>query len=454
MSKNTLRWITVVIPIIFWVLIITFSGYLFGERHSFGELLFTGLVVALSSTIFSLWIFRYLIQREDEIISRAEQLESLNSASQALTTELEIGVVLQKVVDLSRQLVKSKYGALGVLSEENDYFEQFVTSGMTEEDLGHLDQPPLNRGLLAAMVQDGKSLRIRDIGSHDLSSGFPTYHPKMQNLLGVPILSKGKVIGDIYLADKVSAEDPTQIIEFDEKDQQILEMFATQAAIAIDNAKLYRQSQDLVLLRERERFGMDLHDGIIQSIYAVGLMLEDIQRKVIREPEESRSRISKAILGLNDVISDLRNYILDLRPQRFQGKNVLEGLHELVKELRVNTLIGVNINTNGIDAELFSPQQTVEVLHVVQEALVNVRKHARATNVDIEIGVEGDDAVLSIADNGRSIKTTDIESTTGHGLRNMTERASSLGGTISFEGKAPEGTNVVLRVPLIGEGIS
>ncbi|MEK6256356.1 MAG: GAF domain-containing sensor histidine kinase [Chloroflexota bacterium] len=454
MSKNTLRWITVIIPIFFWVAILTFSGYLFGERHSMEELLFTGIVVTISSTIFSLWVFRYLIQRESEIQYRAEQLESLNSASLALTTDLEISSVLQKVVDLSRQLVKSRYGALGVLSEDNQYFEQFLTSGMSDEDIQKLDQPPQNRGLFNALVEEGRSLRIDDIDSHAKSFGFPKNHPSMSTLLGVPIISKGKVIGDIYLADKVSPEDSEIIVDFDDNDQRILEMFATQAAIAIDNAKLYRLSQDLVLLRERERFGMDLHDGIIQSIYAVGLMLEDIQKKVTIEPDTSSKRISKAIVGLNDVIRDLRNYILDLRPQRFQGKNVVEGLQELSKELRVNTLINIKVDSSDVNPEQFTPQQTVEILHIAQEALTNIRKHARANKVEIRLVAQVGRAELLISDNGRSMRLDEIDVTTGNGLGNMRERAKSLNGSIKFEAAPISGTTVKLELPLDPELIT
>lgn len=454
MSRNTLRWITVILPVIFWMTILTFSGFLFGERHDILEIIFSGVVVTISSTIFSLWIFRYIVQRENEIELRANQLESLNAASLALTSELEISSVLQKVVDLSRQLVKSRYGALGVLSEDDKYFEQFVSSGIPSSQLDFLKQPPGTQGLFHGLVQDGNALRLSNISNHEQSEGFPAHHPEMTTLLGVPIMSKGRVIGDLYLADKISSEDQSISVDFDDNDQQILEMFATQAAIAIENAKLYRQSQDLVLLRERERFGMDLHDGIIQSIYAVGLMLEDIQRRVVNEPEKSSSRISEAITGLNDVISDLRNYILDLRPQRFQGKNLVEGLEELAKELRANTLISVNLFAENIDPALFSLQQTVEILHIAQEALTNIRKHARASIVQIRLETNENQVIVRIEDNGRTIRDADVNSAEGNGIHNMRERTNALEGMIAIEPRSGGGTRVLLTVPLEIEQIT
>jgi signal transduction histidine kinase len=448
MSKNTLRWITIILPAVFWISLFTFSGFLFGEQHTLPEIVFSGIIVTIGSTIFSRWIFRYIVQRENEIELRANQLESLNAASLALTTELEIGIVLQKVVDLSRQLVKSRYGALGVLSEDNEYFEQFVSSGIPEDRLRFLKQPPGLGGLFHVLVKEGSSLRLSNIGKHEQSMGFPSNHPAMKTLLGVPIISKGRVIGDLYLADKISSVDDSIILEFDDNDQSILEMFATQAAIAIENAKLYRQSQDLVLLRERERFGMDLHDGIIQSIYAVGLMLEDIQRKVVIEPKKSGGRISSAINGLNDVIRDLRNYILDLRPQRFQGKNLIEGLEELAKELRANTLITVNLETGSVNPKSFSLEQTVEILHIAQEALTNIRRHARATQVEVRLVIEENQTKVWVNDNGRTISKMDIEQSEGNGVRNMRERANALEGELRIEPRPRGGTSVLLIVPM------
>jgi signal transduction histidine kinase len=275
----------------------------------------------------------------------------------------------------------------------------------------------------------------------------------MKTLLGVPIKSKGRVIGDLYLADKISPVDQSIGVDFTDNDELILEMFATQAAIAIDNAKLYRQSQDLILLRERERFGMDLHDGIIQSIYAVGLMLEDIQRKMVSQPEKSGSRISDAITGLNEVIRDLRNYILDLRPQKFQGKNLVEGLEELAKELRANTLISVNLYADNINPGIFSPEQTVEILHVAQEALTNIHRHARATLVEIRLQTYEDQAELRIEDNGRTISEFDLTQSDGNGLRNMRERAIMLNGEIKIEPNLGKGTRVLLLLPLKKETI-
>ena len=450
MDKRTLRWLTIVVPVGFWIGILALRYTVFNEPVSIPEIVVTVALFVLSATMFSNWVFRFIDQREEEIHRRANQFEALNSALLALATELELGVVLQKVVDLSRELVKARFGALGVLDYEGAQFEQFITSGIADEDRSRIGEPPKGHGLFSILVKEGKPVRVDDISSHHRAEGFPPHHPSMQSMLGVPIVSKGVVIGDIYLTDKIIAGDEItgEYGPFTDEDQQLLEMFANQAAIAIENARLYRQVQELAILQERERFGMDLHDGIIQSIYAVGLMLENTQRRIPKEPKESQKQITRAIHALNDVINDLRNYILDLRPQRFQGRNLLEGLQELARALRANTFMTVNVDFDGVSPELLRPEQTVEILHIAQEALNNVRKHARATDVDIRVLWDEGELMLLVEDNGASINTKEILWPTGDGLRNMRERAAALDGEILIGPRDKGGTRVALKVPV------
>ncbi len=272
----------------------------------------------------------------------------------------------------------------------------------------------------------------------------------MNSLIGVPIMTKGKVIGNLYLTEKTDPFNPNSDakLEFDEEDLRILELFATQAAIAIENARLYRQVQQLAVFEERQRFGMDLHDGVIQSIYAVGLMLEDIQRRVRTDPESAVRGISTAGQSLNTAIRDIRNYILDLRPQHFQGRNIVQGMEELARALRANTFMDVNLEITDVESEWINPEKTVEILHIAQEALANVQKHAQASQVDISLRFQNGRLHLDILDNGISIKPQDLHSKVGNGLVNMQERASSLSGEITISPGLEGGTSVNLTVPI------
>jgi signal transduction histidine kinase len=404
------------------------------------------VALTAGAAVFTLWIFRLLERGETDIQDRSEQLAALHSASLALTQELDLEVVLQQVVDQARKLAGAQYGALGVLDEKGDRIEQFIVSGISPEQRARMGPLPSGKGLLGVLIHSGESVRVTEIAADPRSVGFPRNHPDMSSLLGVPIRFKGEVLGDLYMTNKQS---PTgQPETFSQQDQQILEMFASQAAIVITNAQLYRQAQQLALFQERERIGMDLHDGIIPSIYAVGLTLEDVQYQVAGEAEGVKTGLVQAIAGLNDVIRDIRNYILDLRPQRFQGRDLAEGLAELARELRAHSFITVDISIASDTWQQLAPAETVGLLHIAREALTNIRKHARANQVKIDLEDRDDTLVLTIVDNGSGFDLGLAGDGSGNGLRNMTERAHSLGGTIDFSPQIGSGTRVEISLPV------
>jgi signal transduction histidine kinase len=450
MNKRLLRWLTVIIPVGFVFVLIYLENNLWQEEYRWLNYSVILVLLMIGTAFFSNWVFRLIDQREGEIQKRASQLEALNMASLALITELDLGLVLQKVVDLSRDLVSSRYGALGVLNQEGTSFEQFVTSGISAEERKRIGNPPEGRGIFKVLIERGESMIVDNVPNFHAHSGFPDNHPDMRSLLGVPIKTKGKVIGDLYLVEKVDpySQNSSEILPFTEEDKQILEMFATQAAIAIENARLYRQVQQLAILEERQRFGMDLHDGVIQSIYAVGLMLEDIQRRIHNEPDGATEGIFNAIRSLNTAISDIRNYILDLRPQHFQGRDIIQGMEELTRALRANTFMTVSMDVKNVESTDFTPEQTVEILHIAQEALSNVQKHAKASEVNIVLDIDHQELLLEIMDNGVSIGPKDLQRSRGNGLRNMQDRAAALNGDIQVTPQLEGGTVVRLVVPM------
>jgi len=447
MNTRVLKWVAIILPIAFWLLVLFLRTELFDESRTLQGDIFAVTTLGAGAALFSTWIFRIVENREAEVKQRSAQLSALHSAALALTTELDLGTVLQKVIDLARGLVGARYGALGVLDDQGEHVAQFITSGLTPEQRARMLVPPRGHGLLGALIQEGKSIRVPRIEDDPRSVGFPPDHPEMTSFLGVPIRSKNKVIGNLYMTNKISTRRQPRAI-FTELDEQVLEMFATQAAIAIENAQLYRQTQQLAILKERERFGMDLHDGIIQSVYAVGLMLEDGQQRIETEPGEAKNRVARAIHDLNDVIRDIRNYIMNLRPQHFQGRDLKRGLEDLARGLRANTFLSVNLTVDSVDLSLLSSEQTVEILHIVQEALTNVRKHARASNVEISLNREGSMLLLKIRDDGLGLANDRAENSSGYGLENMRERAVTLHGDIKIERNASRGTSVILRVPI------
>ena len=369
------------------------------------------------------------------------QLEALLEASMAITAELAIDRVLQRIVDLARSLVGAKYAALGV-PNPGGTLDKFVTSGMTPEEVRAAGHAPVGKGLLGLLLREPKPIRLRRLEDDPRSAGFGDRHPRMTSFLGVPIIFKGKLLGNLYLTEKIGAD------EFSDQDEHLITMLAAQAAIAIENANLYKQVQRLAVLEERERIAMDLHDGIIQSIYAVGLTLEYVGLLFDEQPADARKRLQDAIGGLNDVIRDIRNYILDLRPQRFQNKNLSTGLNDLVRAFKANTFINVEVQTNERADTDLTADQSAGLFHIAQEALANIAKHAKARNVVINLRRDGSQVVLSLMDDGRGFDMSNVKRYSGHGLQNMQERAHAMGADFEVTSEVGQGTHIIVRINL------
>jgi signal transduction histidine kinase len=268
----------------------------------------------------------------------------------------------------------------------------------------------------------------------------------MHSFLGVPVVVKGRSVGNLYLTEKIGA------LEFSEQDQRLAENFALHAGIAIENARLHEQVQRLAIVDERQRIGKDLHDGIIQSLYAVSLSLEDVPDLMAAEPGEASARVDRAIEALNASIRDIRNFIFGLRPELVEQGGLVAGLATLTNEFRLNTLIDAEFEPDGLPAAEPDPEVRAELLQIAREALSNVARHARASSVEIRLCGDAGGLELSVRDNGRGFDPS-AQLPDGHlGLANMAARAGDLGGRLEVRTKPGGGTDIIVRVPLAAEG--
>jgi signal transduction histidine kinase len=193
---------------------------------------------------------------------------------------------------------------------------------------------------------------------------------------------------------------------------------------------------------------MDLHDGIIQSVYAVGLTLEYIRIQIEEDREQAMQRLEQAIEGLDAVIGDLRSYILDLQPSRIQFDDLREGLELLIREFKSNTLIDAELITEPEALKKLEQDTVSELFLIAQEALANTAKHAFATKVWLSVRQIDEDVSLQVIDNGRGFDTAKQPGRLGHGLSNMSERARQIGGRFEIMSNPGDGTTVTVRMPL------
>jgi signal transduction histidine kinase len=366
-------------------------------------------------------------------------LDALDAANRAIAGLQPVESVLLLIVERVRSLVDAEYAALG-LFDRHGRIERFVTVGIDDETRRRLGAPPQGHGLLGLIVNQNRSLRIPDIAAHPDSYGFPEHHPVMTSLLGVPVTIEGRSVGNLYLTNKRGAT------EFSEGDQELVETFALHAGIAIANARLHEQVRALTVVEERERIGRDIHDGIIQALYGIGLSLEDVPELMSEDGHEAASRVERAIDSIHVAIRDLRTFVFGLRPELVEGSSLIGGLAALAEAFRHNTLIEPHVSW---PADLFEPppDTVAEMLAISSEALSNIARHARATNVTIEIRRAPPELVLEISDDGIGLGDTEIRHPGHHGLANMRDRATHIGGSLDLASVQPTGTRVTVRIP-------
>ncbi|MCP4423038.1 MAG: GAF domain-containing sensor histidine kinase [Chloroflexi bacterium] len=379
------------------------------------------------------------IQRQQELEEKNRQLAALNKAATSIASELTLEKALQQIVDSARELVGAQYAALGAPNADG-LMETFVQSGMSPDEVGQVPHLPRGAGILGAVIREKRPIRIPQLAQDPRSAGFPPHHPHMDNFLGVPIMAGNQTLGNLYLTNKLNAP------EFLADDQKTIEMFAVHAAIAIQNARLYEQVGRLAIVEERARIGMDLHDGIIQSIYAVGLTLESAKLILPGKPQKADELLDRAIDGLNDTIRDIRNFILDLRPQRFRGDIDL-GIARLVREFQANAMIPVDLDVQPEISTAIPTPVARAIFLTTQEALANIARHARASQVGVKAKRTKKKIKLTIIDNGCGFDMNTQDQTIGHGLSNMRARAEELQGACSIKSAPGQGARIELVLP-------
>ena len=165
-----------------------------------------------------------------------DRLRAVLDAAIAVTSELSIDAVLQRIVEAAAELTDARYAALGVIDRSGTGLERFITTGFDQETIEAIGDPPHGRGILGVLINDAKPLRLPEIGADPRSVGFPPNHPPMNTFLGVPVLLRNVAYGNLYLTEKAGGG------EFTEEDQEIVQLLGAQAAVAIENARLYEST--------------------------------------------------------------------------------------------------------------------------------------------------------------------------------------------------------------------
>ncbi|MBI4506347.1 MAG: GAF domain-containing protein [Chloroflexi bacterium] len=381
---------------------------------------------------------------------QAAQLKALHEAGLTLASELNLDAVLQRVVDLARELVGARYGALGVFDERGDII-RFLTSGITADERARLGDPPKGRGLLGAVLADGRAVRVDDIARDPRSVGFPLGHPAMTTLLGMPVVARGRIVGNIYLTDK---HGPGGSEPFSPADEELLQLFAAQAAVAIENARLHAAVQGLAAVAERERIARELHDSLAQALGYLRLRAA-VGRDALQGGDAAT--VEKALADIADVAgeayADVREAILGLRSRVSSGRDLPSALAEYLERYRLQTGLDVDLALGEELAETrVAPEAEVQLLRIIQEALANVRRHAGARRAALRLeragGATGPVLRVTISDDGRGFDPQRLPGSAHFGLATMRERAEVGGGSLRVASAPGRGTQVIVDFPV------
>ncbi len=385
-------------------------------------------------------LYKDIIDRDQALMKRNQDLGLLNTMAAAVTRSLEVDDIVYQALSRVLDYLEVDAGEIFLADESGQVFQLALHLGDSIDSFWTRDSFSLGEGPIGQVAKSGQPLVSidpqREVGyfRHEVvESGLCC-------VACIPLATRSGVLGVMCVA----AKEPQN---FDDRVIDLLLSIGTWAGLSFENIRLQRQARRLAVLEERERIGMDLHDGIIQSIYAVGLALDYARSTVDEEPSAARSKIDQAINDLDNTIRDIRSYILDLRPRQFRGEDLMQGLEQLVEEFNANArsqaiLIGPRNGLKGLPTA-----NATALFHICQEALANSAKHAQAGLVDVRLMTTGERVVLEITDDGRGFDLRKMSVTLGHGLSNMHVRAHKVGGDVEITSESGSGTTVLAWVP-------
>jgi signal transduction histidine kinase len=362
-------------------------------------------------------------------------LRAVSDAVLAVASQLSVDEVLQQLVERAQELADARYAALGVPDGQGG-FRRFLVAGMSDELIAAMGPLPRTHGMLGAMLDGPEPYRIDDVHRDPRFRGWwPREHPDMRSFLGVPIIARGEVIGAFYLTEKQGSG------EFDRADEELIELLAAHAAIAITNARLYEESRELSIVSERNRLALELHDVVSQKLFSLVLGTEVIAAQLGKDPAAAQREAERVKALAREALDELRSLIMGLRPPELE-RDGLEGALRKELELlgRVHP-IEFRLVTD-FDGAGTPAASDFTVLRIVHEALQNAVRHAHAKVITVSLT----GTAVEVSDDGVGFDPDCAEVRSRHlGLTSMEERAREIHARLTITSTASNGTKVRLE---------
>lgn len=362
---------------------------------------------------------------------QVERLGSLIGAAAAVVGEVDLDQVLRRLVIEARWTTGAQYAALGVLGAHG-VLREFIYEGIHEEKAEQIGPLPQGRGVLGTVVRERKTIVLDDISDHPDSYGFPEHHPAMTNFLGVPVMAGNESFGNLYLAEKTGG--------FDDEDVANVEALALIAGSAVNTARLRDSLEQMAIVQDRNRIARDLHDSIIQDLFAIGLSLQSLSERVA--DDSSARLLDDSVDRLDEVVESLRSYIYDLKTHTKPTlEQTLNATIDRYRSAYPNEIITEVTEAVVVESLLFDQ---IELL--LSESLSNALRHSGTGPIHVTLTTAESELILRVKDQGTGFDPA--ARTKGMGLAGMRDRVSRLGGELGIDSAPGKGATITISLPL------
>jgi signal transduction histidine kinase len=371
---------------------------------------------------------------EQQVIARTRELSALYDVTAAASASLELEKVLERSLDRVVRVMECHIGAIHLLDEQHKTLCLAASRGIAAESLAQVDTMPINGGLVSWTASHSEPQVVPRVADGPRALLAIPLSTDNASYVGVPMRAKGRVLGVLSIVGEADRQ-------FQQAEVTLLASIADQVGIAIENAQLYRQSEQLATLRERQRLARELHDSVTQSLYSLVLVAEAGRRLA---GSGDLQRVEQVVRRLGEIgqqaLKEMRLLVYQLRPSALQSEGWIRALQQRLETVERRAGVEARLRVEGTPA---LPEAVEEELYrIVQEALNNALKHAAAALVVVQVRAEPQGVEIEVTDDGRGFDAQVIEGGGGLGLVTMRERVEKLGGTLTIRSAPGQGTTV------------
>ncbi len=376
----------------------------------------------------------------EELHHRLEEMVGLQRLGALLLEEHDFDRVLQAICQQLLSLTDAGGVGLALLEENGQFLELRTVVGPSAEALRGA-RIPVDGSFAGVALRTNRPQR-----SENAPEDPRGYRPSItlgrtQTIMSVPMKTRQRTVGVISIYNKRGGE------TFTERDAELATLFANQAAVAIENARLYEQTREYAVIEERNRLARDLHDSVTQSLFSVTLLSQAALSLWERDPTKARDRLERASELARGALAEMRALIFELRPMALQEEGFVSALKKHVAALRSRESLDVSLNVEGPERRV-SPDVEEAAFRIVQESLNNVIKHARATRVTVTASFEDTALRIWTEDDGVGFNPAGRPKLRTMGMTSMRERAEAVGGRIHVDSAPGRGTRVLAELPV------